>query len=144
MNEQAIETGNLFGSFLRLIAILMSGAVVFLSCSGKGKSESASADELFAKAFAAQANGDYLTSYHTYDELITRYPNHPKIDKAYFMRGFIKLERMNDNAGATQDLTYLIEKYPNSDLVDDAKFIIESIDSGKDILSTFEQKSGTR
>lgn len=101
-------------------------------------------DELFAKAFAAQANGDYLASLKAYDEIIAGYPDHPKIDKAYFMRGYIKFESMNDKAGAIQDLNHLIDKYPGSDLVDDAKFIIESINSGKDIISSFEQKTGDR
>ncbi len=126
----------------RPLLVFVLAAAVLVSCGEKAKSSRAAGDELFAKAYEAQANGDYLASVRAYDEIIAKHQGHPNIDKAYFMRGYIRFENLNDKAGAIQDMNHLIDKFPTSDLVDDARFIIESINSGEDIITRFKQKSG--
>lgn len=126
---------------IAILLLLAFWLTTLVSCGKKAETKSAVADSLFAKAYSAQANGDVLASLKVYDEIIKTYPNHPKIDKAYFMRGFIKYESLNDKSGALEDLKYLVKRFPESDLTDDATFLIESIESGQDLVKSFEQKT---
>ena len=94
--------------------------------------------EMAAKAETANRFGDAVKFYEAIIEL---HPDSPRRDKALFMAGYIKYEYLKTNDRALENFETMLQEYPNSDLVDDAEFMIKAINSGKDALTTFEETS---
>ena len=132
---------------LRLLALVGIIAIA-LTMGGCSKKESASKETaspetaLFEKANQAQAATKYQEAVDCYLQILKEHPASKNLDKALFMIGFIKSESQNDKQGSLFYYQQLLDKFPNSDLADDAEFMIETINSGKDPLSAFQQKSG--
>ncbi|OQX92945.1 MAG: hypothetical protein B6D58_00185 [candidate division Zixibacteria bacterium 4484_95] len=125
-----------YKSFWLVLCIL---TIVFLGCSKE--TQVINEETLFEQANKAQMVQNYGQAVDIYQRIIDDYPDSPKLDKALFMIGYIKMENLNEKEDALSYFNRLIEKYPDSDLVDDAQFMIESIESGKDILSKFKNKT---
>lgn len=121
------------------LLLILIFAFVLCQCSKETKV----VDEktLFEQATKAQIVKDYKKTVEIYQQIINDYPESPKLDKALFMIGFIKLEDLNEKEDALKYFNQLVKKYPDSDLVDDAEFMIEAILSGQDALSTFKNKA---
>ncbi len=61
-----------------------------------------------------------------YDELVTRFPNSRYVDQAQFMVGYIHEEQGRLDL-AREAYLKLIEAYPESDLIDDARASVENL-----------------
>ena len=84
-----------------------------------------SAQVLFERAQATESAADRL---RIYDEIESRFPESRHAAQALFMRGFVlieELERLEDGVSALREL---IQRYPDSELVDSARWMLENID----------------
>ena len=59
------------------------------------------------------------------------YPGAAERCKAFFMRGFLQDNNLHDEAGAVSSFESLVAECPDSELLDDAKFMIEDIRCGR-------------
>jgi len=96
---------------------------------------------LFDQASKAEFGQRFQEAADLYVEIADNYPNSQYRDKALFMAGYLKSENLDQKQEALGYFKELLEKYPESDLVDDAQFMLNSIESGKDAISTFEDQS---
>ena len=75
-------------------------------------------------------------------QIAADYPDSPKRDKALFMEAYIKCENLGQKEEALELFRQMLDEYPKSDLADDAKFMMKTIETGKDAISTFEEENG--
>jgi hypothetical protein len=68
------------------------------------------------------------------------YPKSPNDYKAMFMVGFIYAEHLKQDSAAVQAFEALIKKYPNSDLTDDADWMVRNIRSGGQLMPPLEEE----
>ena len=81
--------------------------------------------ELFAKA---QASNSPMERVELFKEVATKYPNDKSAVQASFMIGFTYAEEMKDYPAARQAFEDFIRKYPQSDLVGSAKWMLENME----------------
>ncbi len=89
---------------------------------GKGLS----VDEIFARAMALtdpQEKLDLFTLIHT------DYPESDRADDALFMAAQVSLEQWLDTRIAGRYLKMLVDEYPQSELVDDARYLLENLNN---------------
>lgn len=67
------------------------------------------------------------------------YPNSPNDYKALFMIGFIQAEHLRQDSAAVRSFEAMLKKYPDSDLSDDADWMIRNIRSGGQLMPTLEE-----
>lgn len=96
---------------------------------------------LFKASEASRAIQKYSRTIDLYEWLITNYKEYNKIGQVHFLYAFTldnDLGRMEDAKIAYNDF---IEKFPNSDFIDDAKFLIENLGkSEEEIIESFNRK----
>ncbi|HEX2612961.1 MAG TPA: hypothetical protein VHO02_05165, partial [Fibrobacteria bacterium] len=85
--------------------------------------------ERFAQALAEYRRVHYL------------YPNSPNDYKAMFMVGFIQSEHLHQDSAAVRSFEAMLKKHPNSDLSDDADWMIRNIRSGGKLMPALEDDS---
>lgn len=83
-----------------------------------------SEEELFTRA---QQTNDTAQRLDLYMQLILTYPEGGYADDAQFMVGFIQSEELHDYDAARNAFRRLLEKYPDSELVESAKWMIENM-----------------
>jgi len=76
-----------------------------------------------------------------YRRLLYLYPQSPNNYKALFMIGFTYAENIKDEKKAVSAFKELISKWPNSDLADDADWMIRNIESGGALMPKLEGDS---
>lgn len=113
------------------------------SCGREEKAETSVETEagLLEKAEKAQLAQRFGIAVETYEQFLKQYPASAQCDKALFMAGFLKAENLGRREEALAHFEMLISEHPESELADDAQFMVESIESGRDVLSTFEAKT---
>ena len=104
-------------------------------------SNTQSEEALFQSASKAEQASKFVDAVGYYDTIIKKYPDSPNRDKALFMAGYLKYEALKQNDEAIASFKELMTKYPESDLVDDAEFMMKAIGLGKDALATFEDEN---
>ena len=83
---------------------------------------------------------DALTAY---EKIIEIFPNNPMTYKAAFLAGFVASEYLKDKDRAKKLYALVAEKFPESDLADDAKWMLANMDKSPEEQITFvsnEQK----
>ena len=110
-------------SLYLLVLILIS---LILSCSSK-KTE----DEYFKLAYDLYNKESYEEAIVNFKSIIEYYPQGENAAKATFMIGFIYANNIKNYDEAKKYYTLFIEKYPDHDLADDAKYELETL--GQDI-----------
>jgi len=73
-----------------------------------------------------------------YRDIVNHYPDHQYAPQALFMIGFVYAEELRDTKRARQTFDELLQKYPDSDVVDSAKWMIENIDKPHPAFESFE------
>lgn len=74
-----------------------------------------------------------------YDDVMTKFPNYPKVSQALFLKAFTLDDNMNRKEEAKQLYSEFIQKYPNDDFIESAKFMLENIDkTDAEIIKEFE------
>jgi outer membrane protein assembly factor BamD (BamD/ComL family) len=66
--------------------------------------------------------------------------NEPDTYKAYFMQGFVLSEYQKNDSLALLAFEEMLRKYPNSELSDDAKIMVDNIKSGGKVLEDLIKK----
>ncbi|MDR3002265.1 MAG: outer membrane protein assembly factor BamD [Fibromonadaceae bacterium] len=72
----------------------------------------------------------YKIAVDEYKVLTRLWPNEPDTYKAYFMQGFVLSEYEKNDSLALIAFEEMLAKFPNSDLSDDARTMVENIKSG--------------
>jgi parvulin-like peptidyl-prolyl isomerase len=67
------------------------------------------------------------------------YPKSPNDYKAMFMIGFIQAEHLRQDSAAVNSFEAMLKKYPESDLSDDADWMIRNIRSGGQLMPALEE-----
>lgn len=84
-------------------------------------------DYLELKAKYLAANNKYDESIQVYDHIIAKYKNDDKVADAAFMQAFIEENYKGDKQAAEKRYLDFLEKYPDHELADDARFSIENL-----------------
>lgn len=89
----------------------------------------------------AQMESDARNRIQYYRDIVTQYPSEKNAPEALFMIGFTYAEDIKDFVQARRTFDELMQKYPNSDIVESAKWMIENMDKpGVDIGSPADVK----
>jgi len=83
-----------------------------------------SEEELFS---LAQETDDPLQRMGYYTELVYSYPEGEHADEAQFMIGFIQSEELNNYEAARNALNRMLEHYPDSELAESARWMLENM-----------------
>jgi TolA-binding protein len=121
---------------LRRLLIFLTVGLSLFACSKKAKVPSDQA--LFDQAQGFERTQEFARANESYQVLIKNYPASPLRYKALFMSGYIQLEQLKDNKKALETFETLVKEYPNCDLADDAKVLLNVAASGKDLMSVFQ------
>jgi len=85
--------------------------------------------KLYDLAQDAQSNNKSELAIKIYDQILILFPQSPNDYKAQFLIGFVYSEQLEDHQKAKEAYRKVIEKYPNSDLADDAEFMIKAMEA---------------
>lgn len=85
----------------------------------------AQAKELFDRA---QNTEDPAARLKTYEQILAQHGDSEYAAQAQFMIGFIYADELKDKERARTALTAVIERYPNSELVDSARWMLKNMD----------------
>jgi tetratricopeptide (TPR) repeat protein len=64
-----------------------------------------------------------------FELFLHRFPEHPKADQAMFLIGFTFSEQLNDYEAAGEIFERMIRDYPESELADDASWMIDNMET---------------
>jgi TolA-binding protein len=92
-------------------------------------------EELFE---AAMNSKDSRQRIGIYDDLLKKFPESKYASQAQFMIGFIYSEELKDFAKAEEAFKVVIEKYPDSELVDSAKWMMKNMRDESQKVGTVE------
>ena len=92
-------------------------------------------EELFQ---AAMDSKDSRQRIGIYEELLKKFPDSKYASQAQFMIGFIYSEELKDYAKAEEAFKVVVEKYPNSELVDSAKWMTTNMRDESQKVGTVE------
>lgn len=77
-----------------------------------------------------------------YDWLIEKYPNYSKTPSALFIKAFTLENELGNDELAKQAYQQFLDKYPDNDFADDARFSLENIGKSPDeVLKAIEARS---
>lgn len=110
-----------------MMVVLIIGGLI-LSCSSNSKSKKTE-QELYTEAQNLSEKGEYISAINAYAEILKLYPDSPRAYKAQFLIAFVYSENLKAYEKAKENYKILIEKYPNCDLVDDAKYMMKTMES---------------
>lgn len=102
--------------------------------------DSRTAEYLYKASEIAVAIRTYPKALNLYDWLIDFYPEYQKTPNALFAKGYLLDEQLNKRERAKAAFSAFIDTYPDHELADDAKFLLENIGkSGDEIIKIIEQ-----
>ncbi len=76
------------------------------------------------------------TAIKLYEEILNFLPNSPNRDKALFLMGFVYSEQLKDFVKAKEIFEKFIKEYPQSDLKDDAEYLLKNLGKEPDLEKT--------
>jgi len=83
--------------------------------------------EFFAYAQETQDQKDPQLAIKVYEEILKYFPASPNRNKASFLVGFVYSEQLKDYPKAKEAFEKFIKEYPQSDLKDDAEFMLKNL-----------------
>ena len=97
------------------------------------------AEYLFDAAEMAKLLRTNNKALNIYDWLVAKYPNYEKTPSALFIKAFILENEMNNMEEARLAYQLFLEKYPDNDFADDARFSLENLGKSADeVLKAIE------
>jgi outer membrane protein assembly factor BamD (BamD/ComL family) len=114
-------------STLYCMMTLAVGVLIF-SCSS-GSNSLKNEQTLYTEAQNFSEKGDFQSAIKTYEDILKLYPDSPRAYKAQFLIAFVYSENLKDYENAKINYQKLIEKYPNCDLVDDAQYMLRTMEN---------------
>jgi TolA-binding protein len=107
-----------------IAALLLTGGLMLLCSCGPGKKTE---QELYSLAQQYSEKGDFQSAIRTYQDILKDYPRSPRACKAQFLIGFVYSENVKDYDHARIAYQLVIDNYPDCDLVDDARYMLENL-----------------
>ena len=86
---------------------------------------------------------DPETAVRYFTLFVERYPDNPRCDQAVFLKGFTLSEKLGNYDAARVAFREVTASYPESDLVDDAEWMIENMDKPIDMFIPATEDSVT-
>ncbi|MDH4223119.1 MAG: tetratricopeptide repeat protein [candidate division Zixibacteria bacterium] len=83
--------------------------------------------EFFGYAQKLQDEGKPELAIKLYDEILKLFPESKNKEKAFFLKGFVYSEELEDYNKAGEIYKKFIEEYPQSELKDDAEYLLENM-----------------
>jgi len=84
----------------------------------------------------------YGEAIHQFEDLIKKFPKYKKGANAKFMIGMIYENDIQDTLKAKEAYQEFINEYPNSDLIDDAQFLIQNLSlTDEQLIEMLESKN---
>jgi len=145
--DEAIKIGEEVDKTKANLARLRLGEIIEKSDSLKAKEiySSIPQKELEILAQLELGNQKYESALKCYSILIATYPNDTSAYKWYFMSGFILNEYFKKTAESKEFFKVVFEKYPNTELADDAKFLYDHAGENiEEIIFRADSAKGTR
>lgn len=103
-------------------SVFLVAMPLFLACGPER-----SPQEIFTAAQQALEAKEYERAIQCYRQLLKEYPGDENCDKAQFMIGLIYAENLQNLKKAREAFLKILEKYPHSDLADDACRMLENM-----------------
>lgn len=101
--------------------------------------EAKAPEYLYKASEIAVAIRTFPKALNIYDWLIDQYPDYTKTPNALFAKGYLLDEELEKRDLAKATFSTFIQKYPDHELADDAKFLLENIGkSGEEIIQIIE------
>ncbi len=95
-------------------------------------------EEIYAYAKNSFSAGKFDESIEWYDRLDSDYPGNPYKAESLFIRGYISKDYRDDIMAAEKYFRELINKYPDSEFTNSAKFELEHLND-PDFIPEFEK-----
>ena len=113
---------------LTMLIMLAVGGLIFSCCSdSEGKKTE---QDLYTDAQNCSERGEFESALNTYERILELYPDSPRAYKAQFLIGFVYSENLKDQQKAMENYQKVIDNYPECDLADDARYMIEMLETG--------------
>ena len=106
---------------------LMVGFLIF-SCSSSSKNLK-NEQTLYTEAQNFSEKGDFQSAIKTYEDILKLYPESSRAYKAQFLIAFVYSENLKDYPKAKVNYEIVMEKYPLCDLVDDAQYMLRTMEN---------------
>ncbi len=107
-----------------LLLIFIAGSLlVFGNCQ---KEKPKTEEELYTIAQEALNKGNAQEALSYYQQILKDYPQSSNNYKAQFMIGYVYSEQLRDTVKAREAYQKVIEQYPNCDLVESARWMMEN------------------
>ncbi len=88
------------------------------------KNSEAEVEKLYTQGQVAMNQAKFDSALVIYEGILKKYPDHPKSDRALFLMGYIENEFLGNKEKAKVYFNDLMVRYPKSDLIKDAKFLL--------------------
>ncbi len=98
--------------------------IFFLAFGCAKDNNEAEVEKLYTQGQIAMNQAKFDSALVIYDTILKKYPDHPKNDRALFLLGFIEKEFLGNEEKARLHFNDLMVRYPKSDLIKDAKFLL--------------------
>ena len=105
-------------------------------------SEKKSEKEYFDAGYEQYNKQNFEDAVNNFKLLVKYYPEGELAAKSIFMLGFINANHIENFDEARKYYTQFIEKYPDNELVDSAKYELETLGKSIDELPIFEKIEG--
>lgn len=99
-------------------------------------------NEYFDAGYDQYNKENFEEALNNFKLLIKYYPEGELAAKSIFMIGFINANHVNDLEEAKKYYTQFIEKYPDHELVDSARYELDTLGKSIDELPIFEKIEG--
>jgi TolA-binding protein len=107
--------------------------------------DSIAPDYLFKAAEIATASSKYEQALTIYKNITDNYPNYKLLVESLYLQAFIYDNHLNDDAKAKIIYESLIQKYPSSAYVNDAKAAIANLGkTDEQLIEEFKKKNGVK
>lgn len=90
----------------------------------------------------AQNSTDSFERVRHYEEIVARYPQSEHAAKAMFMAGFVYAEELSDYPSADRAFTRVINEYPESEVAESAKYMLQTMNKPAPKLEVPDDASG--
>lgn len=112
----------------------------YTTFANKFPGDSLAPEYLFKAGDVSSGMSAYTRSLGYFNELRTKYPDHPKASTSLFLMGFINENSLNDTAAARRYYTEFLEKYPNHEMAQSAAFSLQNMGKSADeLVKMFQQ-----
>ncbi len=113
----------------------------YLDFATKYPDDELSAEFLFKSAQRCNAIAQHEQAIKIFQSVIDKYPKSKRCEEALFLQGYIYENSLNNLQKAKEMYTDFMQKYPNSELAEDAKLAIQNLGkTPEEILESFKNK----